>query len=74
MAENQIPNCSQELCKQLSRYIQQRCMDSRFPPGTPIPVITKDGPLCYCYCGGQPQSGIANQHDQSIEPLRELPE
>ena len=76
MAKNQLPNCPQELCNQLSPQIQQSCKDHSFPPGTPIVVRTKDGGLCYCYCGGQPQSGIANDYGRSAldQPLRELPE
>jgi hypothetical protein len=56
MADNQFPNCTQDLCARNAGQIQQVCKDSNFPPGSPVLVYSPTtGGWCYCYCGGQPQ-------------------
>jgi hypothetical protein len=47
---DEIPNCSEELCKELQDAIGRICCQKQWPPGQPVIIYQPDGKLCKCFC------------------------
>lgn len=45
-----IPSCSVAMCQKIQEALQRYCHDKGLPSGTPVPVYTPEGEVCYCYC------------------------
>lgn len=45
-----IPSCSATMCQKIQESLQHYCQNRGLPPGTPVPVYTSEGEVCYCYC------------------------
>lgn len=51
-ARENYPDCTPEVCREISRDLHKLCKDHQYPYDHPILVCDDDGNCCICYCRG----------------------